>query len=609
MRRTKISRRTFAKLSGAAAAAAATHSLWLPHAFAESMIPAPLSEFGYGDVTISSLLHEAQLSNTHDVLMNLNEDSLLKPFRQMSGQAAPGADLGGWYNYDPNFDWHKDDAGFAPGATFGQWISALSRYYAITGSADTREKVLRLNRLYAKTISEDFFENNRFPAYCYDKLLLGLIDSHTYVGDPDAFAMLERTTKAALPHMPGKAIDRELAWRPNKDQSYRWDESYTNPENLFLAYQRGAGDQYRKIAIQYLDNDTWYDPLARGENVLAGKHAYSYVNSLSSSMQAYLTLGDEKYLRATKNAFAMVTAQSFATGGWGPDEMLKAPDSGEVNASLTKTHNSFETPCGSYAHFKVTRYLLRVTRDSGYGDSMERVMYNTVLGAKPMHTDGRAFYYADYNFAGKKVFSNHGFPCCSGTLPQVAADYRINTYFRDPAGIYVNLYLPSSVRWTQDGAKFSLSQRGDYPFEDSVSLEVTASQGKEFALRLRIPEWAENARVEVNGKLWAGVTAPGTFATISRRWSDGDRIDLQLPRKMRLESIDPQHPDTVALLCGPLVLFPVTNGAPGFTRAQLLAAKQTGKQGWQAISADGPMKLLPYVAIDDEQYTTYLHVA
>jgi uncharacterized protein len=609
----RLSRRKFAKLSAAAVGALATSRFSLTRATAGIVaLDPPLSEFGYGDVTITSALHQAQLQETHDVLMNLSEDSLLKPFRQMAGQPAPGADLGGWYNYDPNYDWHKDDAGFAPGATFGQWVSALARYYAITGSAETRDKVLRLNKLYAQTISEDFYDNNRFPAYCYDKLLMGLIDSHQFVNDPDAFAILERTTKAALPHLPAYAIDRELEWRPGKDQSFRWDESYTNPENLFLAYQRGAGDRYKQLAVRYLDDSTWFDPLARGENVLAGKHAYSYVNSLSSSMQAYLTLGSEKHLRATKNAFAMLTAQSFATGGWGPDEMLRAPESDEVNESLTKTHNSFETPCGSYAHFKVTRYLLRVTRDSRYGDSMERIMYNTVLGAKHLQADGRAFYYADYNFAGRKVFSNHIFPCCSGTLPQVAADYRINTYFHDSRGLYVNLYLTSSVRWALDGASVSLSQSSAYPFEDLVSLEVTLSKPREFALHLRIPEWAQGARIEVNGKGWAGSPAPGTFATISRKWHAGDRVELEFPRKTRLESINSQHPDTVALSCGPLVMFPITDTTEPFslTRAQLLAAKQTGKQQWE-INTGGmsnSIRLLPYIMIDEERYSTYLHV-
>jgi len=606
-----ISRRQFTKRSVAAAGAVASRRLWFPQADGQDLPSTPpLSEFNYGDVTITSTLHEAQRRETHEVLMNMSEDSLLKPFRQMAEQPAPGADLGGWYNYDPNYDWHKDDAGFAPSATFGQWVSALARNYAITGSPETREKVLRLNQLYAKTISEDFYDKNRFPAYCYDKLVLGLIDSSQYVRDSDALAILERTTKAAVPHLPGKAIDRELAWRPGKDQSYRWDESYTNPENLFLAYQRGAGDQYRELAIQYLLDSTWFDPLSHGQNVLAGKHAYSYVNSLSSAMQAYLTLRSDKHLLAAKNAFDMLTAQSFATGGWGPDEMLRAPDSDDLCQSLTSTHNSFETPCGSYAHFKITRYLLRVTGDSRYGDSMERVMYNTVLGARPLQSDGHAFYYADYNFAGKKVYSNHRFPCCSGTLPQVAADYRINTYFRDARGVYINLYIPSSVRWNQEGTNISLTQSGEYPFQDSVSFELTTSMPKEFALNLRIPEWAQEARIEVNGKRHPVSPTLGTFANISRQWQHGDRVELQLPRKLRLEAIGNKHPDTVALLCGPLVLFAINenDSRPALTRSQLLAARQTGNHEWKVGTGDNRVRFLPYVAIDEQRYSTYLRV-
>src|SRR5579864_1707589 len=336
----------------------------------------PLREFGYGDVTISSPLHAQQLEETHAVLMGLSDDSLLKPFRAMIGQPAPGEDLGGWYRYDPDYDWHTFDAGFAPSATFGQWVSALARYYAITGSEAARDKVLRLNRLYAGVIAGEFYENNRFPAYCFDKLVCGLIDSQKYVGDADAFTILQKTTDAALPHLPKQAVEHGQSWRPGKDESYSWDESYTMPENLFLAYQRGAGERYRALAVQYL-NEPFFERLAAGQNDLAGRHAYSHVNCLCSAMQAYLTLGNEKYLRAAKNGFDMVLAQSYATGGWGPDEQLRKTDSADVFDSLTKTHSSFETPCGSYAHFKLTRYLLRVTRDPRYGDSMERMMYNT----------------------------------------------------------------------------------------------------------------------------------------------------------------------------------------------------------------------------------------
>jgi len=599
-----MSRRHFAGLGLGTLAAAR-----LPLTYAAGSAAAPLAEFGYREVALESAPHQAQLQNTHDVLMNLSEDSLLKPFRQMAGQPAPGEDLGGWYNYDPHFDWQRDDAGFAPGATFGQWVSALARYCAISGSAGTRAKVLRLNRLYAATISGDFYDKNRFPAYCYDKLLLGLIDAHQFARDGTAFRLLERTTRAALPHLPPGAIDRELPWRAGKDQSYRWDESYTNPENLFLAYRRGAGEHYRRLAIRFLDDASWFDPLARGQNVLAGKHAYSYVNSLSSALQAYLTLGSERHLRAACNAFDMLSAQSYPTAGWGPDEKLVAADSDTLYARLSATHNSFETPCGAYAHFKLTRYLLRVTRAARYGDSMERVMYNTVLGAKPLQEDGHAFYYADYNTAGRKVYSNHRFPCCSGTLPQVAADYGISAYLRAPHGVYVNLYVPSRLTWIQGGARCVLRQAGEYPYADSVSLRVSASPPQPFTLYLRIPAWAQAARVELNGRPWRGAAEPGTFAALTRTWQADDRVELELPRGLRLEALDARHPDTVALLCGPLVLFPVRSAAqPGrASRAELLAARQVGPR-WETTVAGSPLELLPYVEIEAEPYSTFMSV-
>jgi DUF1680 family protein len=568
---------------------------------------APLAQFDYGDVTLASELHEKQSEETHRVLMGLSDDSLLKPLRMMSGQAAPGEEIGGWYRYNPDYKYGDPD-GFAPSCTFGQWVSALARMYAITRDEATRQKVLRLNRLYAETISSDYYDKNRFPTYCYDKIVCGLIDSHKYVGDRDAFSILNRTTDAALPHFPKHAVEHGIAWRRDKDFTWTWDESYTISENLFLAYQRGAGKRYRELGRQYLDA-TYYDPLADGWNDLVGRHAYSHVNSLSSAMQAYLTLGSEKHFRAARNGFDMVLQQSFATGGWGPDETLAGPGSSDLFNSLSNTHASFETPCGSYAHFKLTRYLLRVTRDSRYGDSMERVMYNTVLGAKPLLADGRTFYYSDYNFNGTKFYrDNQHWACCSGTLPQVAADYRINTYFRDEGGVWVNLYIPSTLRWKQNGADVVLNQASDYPYDTVVRFDVTTSRAREFAVNFRIPAWAMDASISVNGRRVQGDVVPGSFAGVRREWNTGDRIELELPMRTRLEPIDSQHPEIVALLYGPLVLFGITEKQPALTRANLLAARRTGKQSWEVATAGAPLKMIPFVEIADEHYSTYLRV-
>lgn len=240
-------------------------------------------------------------------------------------------------------------------------------------------------------------------------------------------------------------------------------------------------------------------------------------------------------------------------------------------------------------------------------------MYNTVLGAKPLEGNGRAFYYSDYNFDGRRVYHRDRWPCCSGTLPQVAADYRINAYFRGPGAVYVNLYVPSTVRWTDTDAVFSLTQEGDYPFEEHVTVTVTSSRPAEQTLYFRIPEWAEGAKLWVNGTRQKGDAEPGRFRAVRRTWRTGDRVDLELPLKMRLEAIDSQHTGTVALMRGPMVLMAVKreggSAMPAVTREQLLGAKRVSERQWQAETAGETLTLLPFTSIGDLPYTTYLQLS
>jgi DUF1680 family protein len=569
-------------------------------------IAAPLSELEFGQVQFSAGPLYNQARENHRLVLGLDEDALLRPFRVRAGQRAPGRDLGGWY----------DTYAFAPGATFGQWMSALSRYCAITGDAPTRAKVQRLVRGYAATIDADgsFYRKNRFPAYTYDKLVGGLLDARRLSGDDAALPTLARATQAAVPYLPARAMPRNEHARPGEDFSrHAWDESYTVPENQFQAWALTGDRRHLELARRFL-YDEFFAALARGENVLPGKHAYSHVNALSSAVQAYLSLGTPMYLAAAQHGFEMIAAQSFATGGWGPDEHFVIPDSGALGLSLADQNKSFETPCGAYAHFKLTRYLLRITRDARYGDSMERVLYNTVLGAMPIQPDGHAFYYSDYTRRAKKTFHPDRWPCCSGTLPMIAADYAISTCFTDSQGIYVNLYVPAQVTWNQNDATCSLSIQTDYPYEAAVSMTLRLPSALNFTLNLRIPAWAQGAGLLINGTRETQPLQPGRFAAIRREWRPADRIELELPLMQRLESIDAAHPETVALLAGPLVLMRILDAdgsaASTVTRTSLLAARRdrNGGHEWQAPTDAGFLKLKPFLDIGGESYSAYQQV-
>jgi len=404
---------------------------------------------------------------------------------------------------------------------------------------------------------------------------------------------------------------QEQRSRPHKDTSYTWDETYTLPENLFLAYQRSGKAFYRDLAKRYLEDDTYFGPLSQGNNVLPFEHAYSHVNAFSSAMQAYITLGSQMHLQAARNGFEMlVKTQSFATGGWGPDEAFGEPGTGQLGNSLAHSHASFETPCGAYGHFKITRYLLRVTKDAQYGDSMERVLYNTILGAWPIQADGTSFYYSDYANTGKKVYYGQKWPCCSGTFPQLAADYHISTYLRSRDGVYVNLFTPSRVQWKDGSGHYGLKQETKYPFDNKVEIQVSGSQPQDYTIYVRIPAWATpDPTLSVNGSRVSAAVKAGTFAAIQRTWKDGDRIELELPMPLHLEPVDANHPNLVALVQGPLVLFAVADSQPTFERSSLLQAKAVNNANgdWVASSADGStVTMRPFMKIDKENYSTYV---
>jgi hypothetical protein len=607
-------RRDFLKSSAALAAGMAVLRNTLPAMDAGKSGPAQtkLSQFEYGEVQLLDGPMLEQFHNNVSLFLSLPDDDLLKPFRQFAGLPAPGEDMGGWYSPSSDFDPPKNMTGYIPGHSFGQYLSGLARAYAITGDKATQAKVHGLVKAFAPTVTTKFYEGYCIPAYTFDKSNCGLIDAHQFAGDPKALAVLNKATDAALPWLPEKALSRdEMMARPHKNISFTWDETYTLPENFYLGYQRGAGDRYRQLAKRFLQDDSYFGPLSENRNVLPGQHAYSHVNALSSAMQAYLTDGSEMHLRAAKNGFRFVLEQSYATGGWGPQEGFTKPVTDELVNSLHSTHASFETPCGAYGHFKIVRYLMRVTGESTHGDSTEAVLYNTILGARPIRRDGVSFYYSDYNMNGQKADYGDKWPCCSGTFPQLTADYGISSYFRSPRGVYVNLFVPSRVTWKQGGAQVSLTQHTSYPNSNETSLQLKLDRPEKFLIALRVPAWAgASTAVRVNGKVANATVRPGSWAEIERDWKDGDRIEFSLDMPLRLMPIDPQHQNTVALLHGPVALFALEPGTKVLTRAQLMAAQRAGSESsdWEVASGAGKVRLKPFPAITSEHYRLYHEV-
>ncbi|HUJ31290.1 MAG TPA: beta-L-arabinofuranosidase domain-containing protein [Candidatus Acidoferrum sp.] len=497
-----------------------------------------LRAFNYDGVRLAESRWSGQFQRGRDFYLNVSNDDILQGFRSEAGLPCPGSPLGGWCE--------KDSA-----TVFGQWLSGMSRIYCATGDSQLRDKAVYLTSEFSKTVGPD--GNCRMRHYPYEKLVCGLVDMQEYAEYPEAIDLLERCTDWA-----SKTLDRTRAaanphpWEMHSGKPLEW---YTLSENLYRGYVLTGNPKFKEFGDVWLYHDFWnkFADTSSPANA-TGVHAYSHVNTFSSAAMAYAVTGDPIYLRIIKNAYDfMQDTQCYATGGYGPVERLMPP--GSLGKALEFQPNDFEAPCGSWAGFKLSRYLTQFTGEARYGDWAERLLYNGIGAALEINGRGTHFYYADYRVAGGvKIFTHNAYTCCSGTYIQDIATFHDLIYYKDDSGLYVSLYLPSSVTWDSKYGSVKVTQDTRYPEDETSMLTLEMAHPAQFPLSFRIPEWSRGVSLKVNGAASPVTCTPGTWAVINRTWTSGDRVEIRIPLPLRLQAVDEQHPRRVAFVRGPVVM-------------------------------------------------------
>src|ERR1700730_17016384 len=122
---TDLNRRKFLKGSAAAGLGLCAPSLpsMLAGAVPASAVKPKLSQFDYSQVTLLEGPMLDQFTRNHKFFLALDEDGLLKPFRERAGMPAPGPVMGGWYNDSPDYDPPKNMTGYIAGHRLGQYLS------------------------------------------------------------------------------------------------------------------------------------------------------------------------------------------------------------------------------------------------------------------------------------------------------------------------------------------------------------------------------------------------------------------------------------------------------------------------------------------------------
>ncbi len=569
-----------------------------------------LEAFEYAGVQLRDGRLKKQVDETRNYYYNLPNDDILIGFRRRAGMPAPGNEFSGWYGGEPTVpdvfkDWWMAGDTFN---VFGQWLSGMARLAKATNDIALLDKAKTLMTEWGRTIEPDgYFYYSRKPLsfhYTYEKTLCGLVDMYAYGRADAALPLIERITDWAIKNLERTRTSATPGGLANADGT----EWYTLPENLYRAYQLTGNTKYRDFADVWRYTNYW-DKFNDSPNPnIQGLHAYSHCNTLSSAAMAYSVHGDSQYLKTIVNAYDYFErTQFYATGGFGPGEALVAPD-GSLGRSVETQGNTFETPCGCWAGFKLVRYLFQFTGDAKYGDWTEKLLYNGIGAALPMSGRGNTYYYSDYRLGGsRKQFYWAKFPCCSGTYIQDVADYYNLIYFKSPASLYINLFLPSEVIWNHDGTEVKVEQETNFPETDTTVLTIRPSRATAFDLKFRVPRWTQGVTVELNEVPYKIVAIPGTWAGISRTWKSGDRVSIRLGSQLALSVIDAQHPRRVALTYGPVVLVREDRPTLALRTSEIAKGFEVGDEPLEFKSVRQPSsRTVPFYRIGfQEPYTMY----
>jgi hypothetical protein len=208
------------------------------------------------------------------------------------------------------------------------------------------------------------------------------------------------------------------------------------------------------------------------------------------------------------------------------------------------------------------------------------------------------------------------FWCCVGSGIESHAKHGDSIYWEGDDTLFVNLYIPSELQWRSRGATLTLETT--YPTGENTTLRVTKPGKKSrFAVALRIPGWAKDATVLLNGKPVEAKRESG-YAIVSRRWKAGDALTLTLPLALRIESTT-DDPDTIAILRGPVVLAAdlgagesdLTRFAPVLVGANVLAGFQAvdGAPSHYSVSEKTAkpeaLKFAPFFSLHEQRTAVY----
>jgi DUF1680 family protein len=519
----------------------------------------------------------------------LDPERLLFNFRATANLSTQGArSYGGWESADCLLRGHI--AG-------GHWLSGAALLVNATGgggalAARASHVVAELAKCQAANTAKGWpgylsaFPPDHFdrlerniqpiwaPYYTIHKILQGLLDMHTLVGDPNA-------AQIALGMIGYFATRiRDLIARETIAQWYAvMNIEHGGMNDVCWRWFAATGSADARYLAEMFDEPCWLGPLSLQADVLTDEHANTHLPVVIGAATQYEGTGDVRLgLAATGFYAALQGAHTFATGGSSSGEWWGRPrrlgDQLDVNGVES---------CSTYNALKLSRQLFGWGADPAYLDAFERAKYSGMFGTQHPSRVGAIIYLMplrgpDGLAGGSKAHTYWGWSdaeesmwCCVGSALESHSKHGDSLFFAGGAPapgvaptLYLALYENAVAQWTVPNSSAGVTVTVDAQWSAgglTAAVGVTASGACAFTLALRIPSWgAAGGEATVGG---APLPATGGWFNFSRSWSAGDSatVAVTLPYAPMLEPLNDDRPsfsNYYAVAVGPFALGALT---------------------------------------------------
>ncbi|GAU48668.1 hypothetical protein TSUD_87500 [Trifolium subterraneum] len=511
-----------------------------------------LKEVPLADVKLleGSIHAVAQQTNLEYLLM-LDVDRLLWSFRKTAGLATPGTPYTGWE--DPSMELRGHFVGHYLSASALMWASTKNDTLKgkmtalVAGLSACQEKI---GNGYLSAFPPELFD--RFedvkpvwaPYYTIHKILAGLLDQYTIIGNPQALKM----ATWMVDYFYNRVMNVISQFTVTRHYQSLNEETGGMNDVLYRLYIL-TGDSKHLLLAHLFDKPCFLGLLAVQANDIANFHANTHIPIVVGAQMRYEVTGDPLYKEIGTFFMDLVnSSHSYATGGTSVGEFWTNPKRIADNLKSTETEES----CTTYNMLKVSRHLFRWTKEVTYADYYERALTNGVLGIQRGTDPGVMIYMLPLGVGVSKATTYHrwgtpfdSFWCCYGTGIESFSKLGDSIYFEEEGNspsLYIIQYISSSFNWKS--GKVLLTQTVVPASSSDPYLRVTFTfspnekTGTSSTLNFRLPSWtrADSAKAILNTETLS-LPAPGNFLSITRQWSASDKLTLQIPLTIRTEAV------------------------------------------------------------------------